>query len=310
MSQALVPLVPTELSPLLGRLELPGGAWPANHSTGAHLSPTRGQSVEFFEHRDYQFGDDPRRIDWRASAKGDRTMVRFGEREQNNPVYIFLDSHRAMAYGPKDPPERWSWARGIAALLAHSALTRGDPVGLAMNPQSVARASTGRSNLAQIAKQLGQAPNAGCSQLTPCLQAWSQLNAAPARLFFISDWLDLSTHDQDHDQSAQSFFGLLGDLRQQGHRFWGLELLHHDELELRFSSSAKALNFTDPTQRRPSQIGDPEELREQYTQALGAHRRALANLANHASMHWCPMRSDHPWANALHEHLHPARRGR
>lgn len=309
LAQGLLTLIPAELAPLVGRLRLPGGIWPSNRSTGPHLSPARGQSVEFFEHREYNLGDDPRRIDWRASAKGDRTVVRFGEQEQKNPVYIFLDNHAGMAYGAKDPPERWAWARAIAALLAYSALQQGDPVALFMDPQDLAPASTRRQHISQIYNQLCAPPRAKRSQLGPCLHTWSTRHHPPGRVFLISDWLDLSDAAKEHDTAARELFQQLRELRNRGHRTWGLELLHRDELELRFQSRSDALNFVDPTQRRPSQIGDPNAMREPYLAALRAHREELANLADQASMRWCPMRSDHPWANALHEHLSAPMKG-
>lgn len=303
LAQGLLELIPPELSPLLERFQVPGTPWSARRSSGQHRSPIRGQSVEFFEHRDYSHGDDPRRIDWRASAKGDRTLVRFGEREQKIPVYIFLDNHAGMAYGEKDPPQRWSWARGVAALLAHSALGQGDPVSLVMSPQDLGPASTRGSHIARLCHRLAEPPTASSSQLRPCLQAWSKVAQARGRVFFISDWLDLSDAAQDHDQAAQALFHMIQELPPRGHTTWGLELLHHDELELRFSTKADAISFIDPTARRPSQIGDPDAMREPYLRALDEHRRALAQRATQAQMHWCPMRSDQPWANALHAQL-------
>lgn len=303
LARGLLPLIPSELTPLLGRFELPGGLWPAQRSTGPHRSAIQGRSVEFFEHQDYRPGDDPRRIDWRASAKGDRTMVRFGEREQQNAVYIFLDNHLGMAYGEQEPPERWSWARGVAALMAHSALTQGDPVALIMRPQDAAPASTRKAQIEQICQGLRAMPEASCSQLGPCLRTWSQLDLAPGRVFFISDWLDLSELGEEHEPCTKSLFKLIQELRHRGHLTWGLELLHRDELELRFSTNADALNFIDPTARRSAKIGDPNALREQYLSALSDHRQALAKLAEQSSMRWCPMRSDQPWANALHDTL-------
>lgn len=303
LAQGLLALIPVQLAPLVGHFRLPGGAWPTKRSSGPHLSPAKGQSVEFFEHRDYSIGDDPRRIDWRASAKGERTMVRFGQQEQENPVYIFLDNHTGMAYGEQTPPERWAWARGVAALIAYSALKQNDPVALLMKPQALTPPSTRGQHIAQICEQLLAPPNAAHSQLGPSLRAWSKLRFSPGRIFFISDWLDLSERDNDHSASARELFRLMQELHDRGHRTWGLELLHRDELELRFKTRSDAINFVDPTNRRPSQVGDPNAMREPYLSALRHHRQALADWAKDASMHWCPMRSDQPWANALHHHL-------
>lgn len=302
-AQYLLPFVPPALSPLLKDLVLPGGPDPRNPSQGPHPSPRRGQSVEFFEHRGYVQGDEVRHIDWRASAKGQRTLVRFGEQERRLPLYIILDSHAGMAYGLQNPPERWSWARGIAALLAYCALRDGDPVTLITSTVSRPRPSLRRDDIAGMAKGLSITPQSDASHLGPTLSAVAAQRPAPSRFFCISDWLDVSTPEQSHHQAQTALFEQIHMLSHQGHRLWGLELLHHDELEFSFKESDNSLCFVDPKGRRPSLIGDPETLREPYLLALQNHRSALAKLANDARLRWCPMRSDVPWSTQLRDHL-------
>ena len=51
--------------------------------SGIHGSPFHGPSVEFSEYREYQPGDDLRRVDWRLYARADRLYVKQYEAETN-----------------------------------------------------------------------------------------------------------------------------------------------------------------------------------------------------------------------------------
>ncbi|MEW5733944.1 MAG: DUF58 domain-containing protein [Thermodesulfobacteriota bacterium] len=64
---------------------------------GDLLGARAGGSVEFSEHRDYVFGDDPRNVDWRAFARTDRLMVKLFREEITPQVDIILDRSLSMA---------------------------------------------------------------------------------------------------------------------------------------------------------------------------------------------------------------------
>jgi uncharacterized protein (DUF58 family) len=66
---------------------------------GAHLRRKQGQSLEFREFRGYQFGDDIRKVDWRASARTGRSgpqIVRTFEAEERLTVAIVVDVRPAL----------------------------------------------------------------------------------------------------------------------------------------------------------------------------------------------------------------------
>jgi uncharacterized protein (DUF58 family) len=71
---------------------------------GAHYRRRQGQSLEFREFRDYQYGDDIRMVDWRASARsGGQTdwIVRLFEAEDHLTVAVSIDPRPSM-YLPDD----------------------------------------------------------------------------------------------------------------------------------------------------------------------------------------------------------------
>lgn len=64
---------------------------------GLRSSRGRGAGTEFEQLRDYLPGDDPRHIDWNATARSDRPIVRSFNVEQHQPVTMLLDCSRVMA---------------------------------------------------------------------------------------------------------------------------------------------------------------------------------------------------------------------
>lgn len=66
-------------------------------SMGDMLSRRIGSSLEFMEHRDYQPGDDLRRIDWNAYARSDRLALKMYREEVHPQVDLLLDTSKSMA---------------------------------------------------------------------------------------------------------------------------------------------------------------------------------------------------------------------
>jgi uncharacterized protein (DUF58 family) len=64
---------------------------------GLHLGRQAGASLEFRDHRDYQPGDDLRRIDWNAFARSDRLTVKLYREEISPHLDVVLDGSRSMA---------------------------------------------------------------------------------------------------------------------------------------------------------------------------------------------------------------------
>ena len=101
-------------------------------STGLKSVQRRGSGTDFDQLTDYQAGDPIRHIDWKATEKHDRPIVRKFQDERDQDVVILLDCGRRMRADDTQ--------RGIGAthfdqclnalmLLAFVALSHGDAVG-------------------------------------------------------------------------------------------------------------------------------------------------------------------------------------
>jgi uncharacterized protein (DUF58 family) len=115
----------------LGRVEVVARWIVEGFLTGLHRSPRKGFSVEFAEHRAYQFGDEPRHIDWRIAARVDRWVVKQYEEETNLRATIVLDVSRSMQWtGDITRLTKLAYAERLTAALALLLLRQRDAVGL------------------------------------------------------------------------------------------------------------------------------------------------------------------------------------
>ena len=99
-------------------------------STGAMRNKKRfGLGTEFSELREYATGDDPRLIDWKATARRSRPLVRVLEPEQEQTMIILLDRGRLMTQKVQSI-NRFDYGLNTALCLALAGLNRGDRVGV------------------------------------------------------------------------------------------------------------------------------------------------------------------------------------
>jgi len=95
---------------------------------GKHASKLRGRGLDFEEVRSYVAGDDIRNIDWKVTARTQKTHTRVFSEEKEKPALIVVDQSRSMFFGSKYKTKSVVAAE-LAALAAFRILKEGDRVG-------------------------------------------------------------------------------------------------------------------------------------------------------------------------------------
>ena len=92
---------------------------------GKHFVRSYGQTVEFADYREYQLGDDIRRIDWNLYSRFEKHYLKLFTDERQMQVQVFLDCSASMG---KDNPKKGSYAVATAAALGYLAVHNMDKV--------------------------------------------------------------------------------------------------------------------------------------------------------------------------------------
>jgi uncharacterized protein (DUF58 family) len=156
----------------------------------------RGGSTEFESLRDYVSGDDVRRLDWKATARRARLIVRNQEAERNQTVLLLVDCGRLMN-ATEDGVAKLDHAVNAALLLAHVALARGDRVGLCTFSGKVHSFLVPRGNLAQN-RLIGDAlydlrGDYSESDHARCLKFVAARHSKRSLLVVLTDFVDATT---------------------------------------------------------------------------------------------------------------------
>ena len=101
---------------------------------GEHGSIHRGRSMDFDDLREYAVGDDVKDIDWKATARAGRPLVKRYVATRRHAVLLVVDTGRSMAALAAPGSDKRDVAVLTAGVIGQIAMTHGDSVGLVAGP--------------------------------------------------------------------------------------------------------------------------------------------------------------------------------
>ena len=123
----------TEISVIPRYEKIPGQKLlviPSMKPGGLSATRRRGVGTQIFEVREYQQGDEIRRIEWKSTARLQRLMVKEFEQESSLEVMVVIDTSPSMIYG-RVGYTKLEYCVRTAATMGEYLTRRGDYVGLA-----------------------------------------------------------------------------------------------------------------------------------------------------------------------------------
>ena len=147
-------------------------------NAGRLISTRRGAGHDLFSLRDYQPQDDLRHIDWKATARSRRLMVRQFTAEDERRVIIALDTRMIGGVEGKDFAARFERGVTIAASLVAHFITERAEVRLVLGSEQ-GRYGVGSEHLYNCLRRLALAAPDGGAQVEADAHPsaiWSQIN--------------------------------------------------------------------------------------------------------------------------------------
>jgi uncharacterized protein (DUF58 family) len=169
---------------------------------GEYTGVFYGPSLDLAEVREYQPGDEVRRIDWNVTARMDRLFVRQYREEREITGWLLVDRSPSMDFGTRRRLKA-DLAREFAGVAAYLVSRHGDKVGLLTFPdRRILPPRTGRRHVLRILDILGQPVDATRlpeglrregrtkDRLGGFLREAGRMFRRRALIFLVSDFLD------------------------------------------------------------------------------------------------------------------------
>lgn len=175
------------------------------HMEGEHVSNAAGRGTDFLDFREYSFGDDLRRLNWKAFAKSDRPVVTLFEEERRITVAVLVDVSPSMRFGTQELLKN-----ELAAVLAASVLrsvAEGDQAFFAAYSQSemsrCLKDKPAREVLPQALPMMMEKPEMVVQAANGGLSAaLRRLSDDRSLVFIVSDFQSMSDEDKRALQRA------------------------------------------------------------------------------------------------------------
>ena len=276
----------------LGRLEIVARSLVEGFIKGLHLSPAKGSSTEFAEHRPYSPGDEIRRIDWRTFARTDRHYLKEYDDETNVRALLVVDQSASMAF-PADGLTKIRYAVCTAAALGYLILRQRDGVGLALISERVEKFLPPKATAQHLSGIFNVLENASTSGGTGLGLALKQIAARMTHrsvVILISDFLN----------DPREILKGLSELRHRGCEVLALHIMDPSEERLPF---ANWTIFRDPENRDVRLRMDARQVGEIYRENLAAHLEILRKGFAAAAVDYALLKTNTPFEDSLANYL-------
>ncbi|HEY2813421.1 MAG TPA: DUF58 domain-containing protein [Acidimicrobiales bacterium] len=250
-----------------------------------------GHGSELGETREYQPGDDTRRIDWNVTARMQSPYVRETVADRELESWLLVDQSASLDFGTADCEKR-DLAVNAAASIGFLTARSGNRLGAVLlrpgDAPLTVPARSGRSHLQALLHRMISAPRVDGAGPTDLAAGIERLGATMRRrglAVVISDWLDPTEWTMPLRRLAVR------------HDVLAVEVIDPREMTL---SDVGMLHVIDPEtgQVREIQTSDAG-LRARYAAAATQQREEISQAIRASGGHHLVLRTDEDWLRAL-----------
>ena len=285
------PVQPLDMAELaaLGKLPLRARRLADALGIGGHASRRKGASIEFADYRDYQMGDDLRRVDWRLYARTDRLHLREAHEETPLRVVLLLDVSTSMAYASNQGSlSKLDYARALLGALALLVRRQRDACGAGLISDDLAQWLPPSRSPVRLQTVWGLLDKPQPGQTTNLARALhTVLEIAPRRCLFVVA--------SDFYEDPSTLTPVIQRLRHERHDLIALQIADPAEVDF---------NFKDPSVFFDIETGDdllldPAAQARDYRAKFAAHRAAVTAACRDYGCEALALRTDEPPLDAL-----------
>lgn len=203
-----------DFSKLIGELEISSKSPDyTSNITGNFISNFKGQGMEFENFREYTAEDDAKKIDWLASTKADKLLIREFTEERGLAFFILFDVSYGMLFTSTEKLKCELGAE-VCANLAFSMVEANDKVGIGFFTNEIKDflfPKTGKVHFHKIIDKLkNNELYGGEKNYAEVFQQLSNMIKEKLVLIIVSDFLDFNDEDKEYLKLIGSKYDVIG----------------------------------------------------------------------------------------------------
>lgn len=254
-----------------------------------YQSMFRGKGLEFDGYRDFGPDDDVARIDWKATKRSGRELVKKFIEERDLKIIFVIDVSENMVFG-SSKKLKCEYAAELVAALAHLILTAGDKVGFVLYNEKVVRLFLPEGGLLRFTLLINELADSsyygGGSDLKYVLDyLFEYLKEDISAVFIISDFIRINK-------------GIFNALNNMAQKFEVMALIVRDPLDRTMPSFGGELVLEDPVTSEQIVI-NPKVIKKSYEKHAKDQEKAVISLFERAGVDFLSMSTDRQFAPDL-----------
>ena len=182
-----------ELISKVRKIEIKTRGLSSNIFAGQYHTAFKGRGMAFSEVREYQYGDEPRDIDWNVTARMNKPYSKVFEEERELTVMLMVDVSDSLNFGTQVMMKR-EMVTEIAATLAFAAIENNDKVGLVFFSDRIEKfipPKKGRKHILYLIRELlNYEPESKSTDITVPLEFLTGVVKKRCTAFLLSDFID------------------------------------------------------------------------------------------------------------------------
>jgi uncharacterized protein (DUF58 family) len=257
------------------------------HLSGRRLTPRAGMSLEFAEYKEYHPGDDLRYVDWNLYGRLGKLFIKVFTREEDVPIYIFLDVSRSMEIG-----EKLTYAARLAGILAYLGLKDLNRVGVFPFASELVRGISprrGHRQVFEIFRFLQGVRPRGETSINESLRRFVRIRRESGLALILSDML-----------SEEGFEEGLAQLLYHRYEVIVLHILAPEDLDPQLGGE---LRLRDVEERSELTLYMDRGALKVYHDALSAYRRRLEEFCRRRRIRYYLISSGRPLEETVFQTL-------
>lgn len=277
----------TELLKKVRKIEIKTRSISKHLFTGEYHSTFKGRGMSFSEVRPYQYGDDIRNIDWNVTARHHEPFVKIFEEERELTLMLMVDISPSSYFGTHQQLKK-EWATEICAVLAFSAISNNDKVGLILFSDQIELfipPKKGKQHILRILRELINAePRGKGTRVADALQFFNNILKKRSIAFILSDFWD-----RDYELPLR--------ILANKHDLIGIQL--YDQMEEQLPDIGFIQAYDLETGQMQWIDTSSSSLRKEYEERFAKHLFDTKEIFRKSTSDLIQLRTDHSYIEAL-----------